>query len=98
MLVAKRHVENFADLTDSEAQQFARVERVCERALLDATGAARAILMKLGIATPHLHIHIYPVPGDATREEVQRIIDAKVREKREPGFAKLVRDRILRLT
>jgi len=98
MLVAKRHVENFADLTDSEAQQFARVERVCERALLDVTGAARAILMKLGIATPHLHIHIYPVPGDATREEVQRIIDAKVREKREPGFAKLVRDRILRLT
>lgn len=98
MLVIKRHVENFSDLTDSEAQQFARVEKVCERALLDVTGTDRAILMKLGIATPHLHIHIYPVSSRATRAEVQRIIDAEVAETREPEFAKSVRERILRLT
>ena len=94
MLVAKRHIENFADLTGDEAQEFARVARVCERALLDVTRTDRAILMKLGIATPHLHIHIYPVSRALDREAVQRIIDAKVREDREPGFAGTLRDRI----
>ncbi len=98
MLVLKRHAENFSDLTDSEAQQFARIAKVCERALLDVTGTDRAILLKLGIATPHLHVHIYPVSSRLTRAEVQRIIDAQVREEREEGFTKLVRERILRLT
>lgn len=98
MLVLMRHAQNFSDLTDDEAQQFVRVEKVCERALLDVTRTDRAILLKLGIATPHLHVHIYPVSGALGREEVQRIIDAEVREEREAGFAKAVRERILRLT
>jgi diadenosine tetraphosphate (Ap4A) HIT family hydrolase len=97
MLVVKRHVENFSGLTDSEAQQFARAEKVCERALLDVTRTDRAILMKLGIATPHLHVHIYPLSSRLTRPEVQRIIDAQVSETRDPDFAKSVRERILRL-
>ena len=98
MLVVKRHVENFADLNDAEAQQFARVQKVCERALLEATRTDRAILMKLGIATPHLHVHIYPVSSRLTRAEVQRILDAEVSEAREAEFGKAVRERILRLT
>jgi diadenosine tetraphosphate (Ap4A) HIT family hydrolase len=98
MLVIARHVENFADLTDSEAQQFARVQRVAERALLNATGTDRAILLKLGIAVPHLHIHIYPVSRKLTRADVMRIINAEVSEERPPGFAKAVRDGILHLT
>jgi diadenosine tetraphosphate (Ap4A) HIT family hydrolase len=98
MLVALRHVENFSDLTDSEAEQFARVQKVVERSLLDVTHMDRAILMKLGIQTPHLHIHIYPVSSALSREEVQRILDAEVSEEREPGFAKMLRERILRLT
>ncbi|HEV8659695.1 MAG TPA: HIT domain-containing protein [Thermoanaerobaculia bacterium] len=98
MLVIARHVENFTDLTDSEAQQFARVQRVAERALLNATGTDRAILLKLGIAVPHLHIHIYPVSRKLTRADVMRIINAEVSEERPPGFAKAVRDGILHLT
>ena len=98
MLAVKRHAENFSDLSDSEAQQFARVEKVCERALLDVTRTDRAILMRLGIATPHFHLHIYPVSSRLTRPEVQRIIDAHVSEPRDHDFAKTVRDRILRLT
>ena len=98
MLVLARHAENFSDLTDAEAAQFARVEKVVERALLDVTGARRAILLKLGIQTPHFHIHIYPVDETMTREAVQKVIDARVQEEREPGFGARVRDRILRLT
>jgi diadenosine tetraphosphate (Ap4A) HIT family hydrolase len=98
MLAATRHVENFADLTDLEASQFARVQKVCERALLDVTRADRAILLKLGIQTPHFHVHIYPVPRSASRSDVMQIIDARVSEEREPGFAKAVRDAVYRLT
>jgi diadenosine tetraphosphate (Ap4A) HIT family hydrolase len=71
---------------------------VAERALLNATGTDRAILLKLGIAVPHLHIHIYPVSRKLTRADVMRIINAEVSEERPPGFAKAVRDGILHLT
>ncbi len=98
MLVLSRHVENFADLTDSEAQQLARVQKVVERALLDVTRTDRAILLKLGIQTPHFHLHIYPVSRTMTRSDVMRAIDAEVSEPREPDFAKRVKERILRLT
>ena len=98
MLVVKRHVENFADLTDSEAQQFARIQKVAERALLDVTKADRAILMKFGIAVPHFHLHIYPVSASLERRAVMDVIDARVSEPREPDFAAKVRDRIFRLT
>jgi histidine triad (HIT) family protein len=80
MVVWKRHVENVADLTADESVHFAAVHHRVERALLAATGADRAILLKLGIATPHLHLHIYPVSASLARAEVMEIIDARVRE------------------
>jgi diadenosine tetraphosphate (Ap4A) HIT family hydrolase len=98
MLVAARHVQNFTDLTDSEGQQYARVHKVVERALLDVTQTDRAILLKLGIAVPHLHIHIYPVSASLTRADVMRIVNAEVSEGRPPGFAKTLRERVLHLT
>ena len=98
MLVLSRHAENFADLTDSEAQQFARVEKVVERALLDVTKMDRAILLKLGIAVPHFHLHIYPVSRTMTRSEVDRVINGEVTEAREPDLGNRVKERILRLT
>ena len=98
MLVLSRHAENFADLTDSEAQQFARVLKVVERALLDVTRTDRAIQLKLGIQVPHFHQHIYPVSRTRTRAEVMQMINAEVSEAREPGFAKRLKESILRLT
>ena len=98
MLVAPRHVENFADLTDSEAQQLARVQKVVERALLDVTHTDRAILLKLGIQVPHFHLHIYPVSRTLSRDDVMRVINAEVAETRDADFGKRLKDRILRLT
>ncbi|MEA2337721.1 MAG: hypothetical protein QOE82_1728 [Thermoanaerobaculia bacterium] len=80
MVVWKAHVENAADLTVEEYAHFAAVQHRAERALLAATGAERAILLKLGIATPHLHLHIYPVRATLDRAAVMEIIDARVRE------------------
>jgi diadenosine tetraphosphate (Ap4A) HIT family hydrolase len=98
MIVARRHVENVADLSEDEALDLALVQRAAERALLDVTGTDRAILLKLGIQVPHLHIHIYPVQSTMTRADVMSVIDAKVSELREPGFAAAVTERLKALT
>ena len=83
MIVSRRHIENASDLTEHEWEHFSRVWRRAERALLAATDSDRAIVMKLGIATPHLHVHIYPVGKNATREEVFAAIEGKTRARRD---------------
>jgi diadenosine tetraphosphate (Ap4A) HIT family hydrolase len=77
MIVWRKHVENVADLTPNEYAHFASVHHRVEKALLDITRADRAILLKLGIATPHLHLHIYPVSASLDRARVMEIIDGK---------------------
>jgi histidine triad (HIT) family protein len=97
MVVAKRHVENIADLDDREREHFIRIHAAAERVLLDMTRTDRAILVKLGIAVPHLHLHIYPVSRRLDRKSVQRIIDAEVREQRHPHLVDEVRLGLWRL-
>lgn len=86
MLVWKRHVENVADLDPAELTHFSALHHAAERALLSVTGHPRAILLKLGLMTPHLHLHIYPVPASATRDQVMAAINAASTEEREEGF------------
>jgi diadenosine tetraphosphate (Ap4A) HIT family hydrolase len=80
MVVWKEHVENVADLTTDDYLHFAAIHHRAERALLAVTRADRAILLKLGIATPHLHLHIYPVSAELDRVAVMEIIEARVRD------------------
>ncbi len=77
MIVWRKHVENVSDLAPDDYAHFAATHHRVEKALLDATCADRAILLKLGIATPHLHLHIYPVSASLEREQVMQIIDGK---------------------
>lgn len=94
MVVWRTHVENVSDLSPDDAAHFIDVHRRAELALLAESGAARAVLLKLGIQTPHLHLHIYPVSSSLDRPAVQAILDAKTREEVEEDFAKRVRTRI----
>jgi len=94
MVVWKKHVENIADLTLDEAVHFALAHHRAERALLAATGAERAIILKLGIATPHLHVHIYPVSAALDRAAVMEIIDARVRQPADEAFVAELRERL----
>jgi diadenosine tetraphosphate (Ap4A) HIT family hydrolase len=94
MIVWKAHVENVADLTAAESAHFAAVHHRAERALLDATGADRAILLKLGIATAHLHLHIYPVSASLDRAAVMEIIDARVRDPFDQTLIDELRERL----
>lgn len=92
MIVSRRHVENASDLTQHEWQHFSDVWRRAERAILAATGATRAIVMKLGITTPHLHLHIYPVMSDTSRDEVFAAIDTKTRVPRDEQLIRKLRE------
>ncbi len=94
MIVAKRHVQNVADLERDEWLHIANVWRIVERALLDETKRERSIVMKLGIQVQHLHIHLYPVSDTSDRGEVFAAIDGKVQETRDPEFADRVREGI----
>jgi hypothetical protein len=64
--------------------------------LLDLTGTQRAIVMKLGIQTPHLHLHVYPMADTATREDVFEALDGKRRETTDEEFVRLCRSRLTR--
>ena len=89
MVVARQHVENLSELDDPQA--FMAVYLRAERALLEATGCERAIVMKLGIMTPHLHLHIYPVPATATRAEVMAAIDGRTRVEKDEELIERMR-------
>ena len=86
MVVWRRHVENASDLYQDEWLHLAQVWQRAERVILERTGKQRAIIMKLGLLTPHLHVHIYPMSDDATREQVFAAIDGKAAEERDDGF------------
>jgi len=98
MIVWKKHVENVADLTPDEYAHFAAVHHRVEKVLLDETRADRAILLKLGIATPHLHLHIYPVGATLDRAQVVEIIDAKtidtMSDEQRKAFIEEIRQRL----
>ena len=79
MVVARRHVENVSDLEEDEWLAVARTWHRAERELRAKTGAAKVIVMKLGIQTPHLHLHLYPFEATATRPEVFDVIDGRAK-------------------
>ena len=89
MVISRRHVENLSDLPDSE--HFMEVYRKAEQVLLRLTGAERAVMLKLGIMTPHLHLHIYPVRASLDRAAVMDIIEGRVHAERDEKFVAAVR-------
>jgi diadenosine tetraphosphate (Ap4A) HIT family hydrolase len=94
MVVAKRHAENASSLDEEEWLQLARTFRKAERVILEATGKERAIVMKLGIHTPHLHLHLYPMSASANRDEVFAAIDGQRSEPRDEAFVAECRSRL----
>lgn len=91
MVVARKHVENISELTPEEWAHVSEVHRKAERAILDLTLKQRSVVMKLGVATPHLHLHIYPVAATLDRSAVMEVIDAKTREPRDERFVQTLR-------
>ncbi len=93
-MILKRHAENISELNEEELGHFWRVYRSAELALLEITNADRAIMLKLGIAVPHLHVHIYPVRAALDRAAVMNIIEGRVREPRDEEFVRILERRL----
>jgi histidine triad (HIT) family protein len=91
MVIWKNHVENVSDLSLEDAAHLSQMHHRAEKALLSATGADRAVLLKLGIATPHLHLHIYPVGAALDRAAVMAILDGKTRFERDTKLVAALR-------
>lgn len=94
MIVARRHVENVSGLAQNEWLAFARTWQRVEQVLLELTGAERAMVLKLGIVTPHLHMHLYPARAGDTREEVFAAFDGRRSEPRDDAFVAELRRRL----
>jgi diadenosine tetraphosphate (Ap4A) HIT family hydrolase len=96
MIVARDHVENGSGLTEERWLALTRLWHGAEKVVLELTGAERAVAMKLGIQTPHLHIHLYPVSSSATRDDVFAWIDARRRDSEDRSFVAELRERLAR--
>ena len=94
MVIWKRHVENISQLGEEEIAHFWRVYQTTEAALLETAKAERAIMLKLGIAVPHLHLHIYPVRASHTRAGVNDMIEGRTREARDEEFVRALKRRL----
>lgn len=79
LVIARQHVQNASDLDPIDAVRFWEIYARAERAVLAAAHVERAMMLKLGIQVPHLHVHIYPVAATASRTEVFAAFDGKAR-------------------
>src|SRR5258708_10315914 len=82
LVIARQHVQNASDLDPIDAVYFWEVYARAERAVLAAAGVERAMMLKLGIQVPHLHLHIYPVAALASRAEAFAAFDGMSRAER----------------
>lgn len=77
VVVWKSHVQNLSDLSPAALHHYMSTFQRIEKALLCATKAERAVIFKLGVMVPHLHLHIYPVPVSADRAQVMAAIEGQ---------------------
>ncbi len=93
VVAARAHVENLSDLSDAEAAAFMAAYRNAERVVLEVTGAARAIIMKLGVQVPHVHLHLYPVSRNATRSGIMDAIEGRLGVEKDDSLLAELRER-----
>ncbi len=92
IVIPKTHAMNISDLNVREGMRYSAAYRRAEIILLRETQKERAIMLKLGIITPHLHLHIFPVSASATRSDVMAMIDGRTSEPRDEAFVAEVRE------
>lgn len=62
VIVARRHIESLADLTEQEALTLGPLLRALSIAVQDLTGAAKAYVLFLAESPLHRHVHVHVVP------------------------------------
>lgn len=76
VVIAKRHVSSFAELTEAEASEFGPFLQQVSRALQKVTGAVKTytILFAEHPEHPHVHFHVVPRAADMPEDERARNI------------------------
>lgn len=72
VVIAKRHVESFAELTPEEAAEFGPFLHRVSRALQEVTGAVKTYTTLFAEHPEHPHVHFHVVPRTAGMPEVNR--------------------------
>lgn len=72
VVIAKRHAESFAELTDAEADEFGPFLRRVSRALQEVTGAVKTYTVLFAEHPEHPHVHFHVVPRAADMPEADR--------------------------
>jgi len=62
VLVARRHIEAVADLTDTESIELGQLERRVSLALHAATGCAKTYIVQFAEHPQHPHVHFHVIP------------------------------------
>lgn len=62
VVIAKRHVASFAELTDAEALSFGPLLHRVSRALQEVTGAVKTYTVLFAEHPEHPHVHFHVVP------------------------------------
>lgn len=92
IVIPKTHVLNLSDLNVREGMRYSAAYRRAEIILLRETRKERAIMLKLGLVTPHLHLHIFPVSASHDRASVMAMIDSRTHEPRDEAFVQQIRE------
>lgn len=72
VVIAKRHAESFAELTDAEALEFGPFLHRVSRALQEVTGAVKTYTVLFAEHPEHPHVHFHVVPRAADMPEENR--------------------------
>ena len=60
LVVSRRHVDHFADLSTAEAAAIMDAAHRLSRALRDVRDPERIHLAVVGLGVPHFHLHLFP--------------------------------------
>lgn len=61
VLVARRHLAAVADMTDAEAVELGRLQRLVSMALTQATGCVKTYVIQFAEAAEHPHVHFHVI-------------------------------------
>ena len=82
MIIPKRHVDYFFDLTEKEYREIFEIAKKLQEPLRKATGAKRIGLVVNGFAVPHAHLHLVPLhaPNDIDSCRAKKGIPLEMKE------------------
>jgi diadenosine tetraphosphate (Ap4A) HIT family hydrolase len=72
VVIAKRHVASFAELTEAEALEFGQFLHSVSRALQEVTGAVKTYTILFAEHPEHPHVHFHVIPRAADMPELER--------------------------